>query len=53
MKTPERGKELSPETLKQYKGFENKTETELLKEIEVIKCLAKILFEQLKNEPKK
>jgi len=35
--------ELTYETLKKYKGFENITEEQAVKEIEVIKRLAKIL----------
>jgi hypothetical protein len=36
--------ELTFETLQQYKGFENTTETGAIKQIEGIKKLAKILF---------
>jgi ERCC4-type nuclease len=36
--------ELTYEKLKTYKGFENITEAEAVKEIEIIKKLAKILY---------
>ncbi|MBA3681745.1 MAG: hypothetical protein H0W73_11380 [Bacteroidetes bacterium] len=36
--------ELTPETLKQYEGFENITEAQATKQIDTIKRLAKILY---------
>lgn len=45
--------ELTYEKLKQYKGFENSTEEEAIKQIEVIKKLAKILYYMYMNEQQK
>ena len=42
--------ELSFEKLKKYKGFENSTEEEAQKQIEIIKKLAKILYYLYQNE---
>lgn len=42
--------ELNFETLKTFKGFENITEQQAQKEIEVIKRLAKILHHLITNE---
>jgi hypothetical protein len=42
--------ELNFETLKTFKGFENMTEQQAQKEIEVIKRLAKILHHLITNE---
>lgn len=44
--------ELTYEKLKTYKGFENITETEAEKEIEIIKKLAKILYYMYLKEQK-
>lgn len=44
--------DLTLEKLKQYKGFENSTETEANQQIEIIKRLAKILFYMYINEQK-
>ena len=44
--------DLTYEKLKKYKGFENSTEEEAIKEIEIIKKLAKILLYMYKNEQK-
>ena len=41
---------LTFEVLKQYKGFENTTETEAEKQIEIIKRLGKILYYSYTNE---
>ncbi len=42
--------ELTYEKLKTYKGFENSTEEEAVKQIEAIKTLAKILYYMYMNE---
>lgn len=42
--------ELTYEKLKKYKGFENSTEQEAIKQIEIIKKLAKILYYMYMNE---
>lgn len=44
--------DLTHEKLKQYKGFENSTEEEATKQIEIIKKLAKILYYMYLNEQK-
>ena len=44
--------ELTYEKLKTYKGFENVTEAEAVKEIEIIKKLAKILYYMYLKEQK-
>lgn len=46
-------KKLTYEKLKKYKGFENSTEEEAIKQIEIIKKLAKILLYMYKNEQEK
>lgn len=45
-------KELTYEKLKMYKGFENSTEEEAIKQIEIIKKLARILYYMYMNELK-
>ena len=45
--------ELSFEKLKTYKGFENSTEEEAQKQIEIIKKLAKILYCMYMDEQQK
>ena len=42
--------DLTCEKLKQYKGFENITEVEAEQQIEIIKRLAKILYNMYMNE---
>lgn len=42
--------DLTYEKLKQYKDFENSTEEEAIKQIEIIKRLAKILYCMYLNE---
>lgn len=42
--------ELTYEKLKKYKGFENSTEEEAIKQIEIIKKLTKILYCMYMNE---
>ncbi|MDP1746654.1 MAG: hypothetical protein Q8L90_13845 [Bacteroidota bacterium] len=42
--------DLTYEKLKQYKGFENSTEEEAIKQIEIIKKLAKILYYMYMDE---
>lgn len=44
--------DLTHEKLKQYKGFENSTKEEAIKQIEIIKKLAKILYYMYMNEQK-
>jgi hypothetical protein len=45
--------DLTPEKLRTFKGFENITDSEAEKEIEVIKRLAKILHRLYMNEQNK
>lgn len=45
--------DLTYEKLKMYKGFEDITEAEAQKEIEIIKRLAKILYSYMQEQEKK
>jgi len=50
METPKGGKELSPETLRTFKGFENSNDNEAKEQIQVIRKLARILIYLSQNE---